>query len=97
MLIFARRLFSMIVLACGLCSPVFADQGIDALRAKADQGDATAQVSLAQFYYEGDGVPRDHAEAVKWLRKAADQGNVTAQADLARRRQESKRLLLMPQ
>jgi TPR repeat protein len=27
-------------------------------------------------------VPKDYAEAAKWLRKSADQGNPTAQCDL---------------
>ena len=32
----------------------------------------------------GEGVPRDHAEAVRWFRKAADQGDATAQGDLGK-------------
>jgi TPR repeat protein len=31
------------------------------------------------MYANGEGVPRDFAEAMKWLRKAADQGDVSAQ------------------
>src|SRR5208283_3265817 len=31
------------------------------------------------MYQEGKGVPRDYAEAVRWLRKAADQGDAKAQ------------------
>ncbi|MBR6435151.1 MAG: SEL1-like repeat protein, partial [Thermoguttaceae bacterium] len=34
-------------------------------------------------YYEGDGVPKDYAEAVKWFRKAAELGNAKAQYSLA--------------
>jgi TPR repeat protein len=29
-------------------------------------------------YYEGDGVPQDYAEAMKWFRKASDQGSSAA-------------------
>ena len=34
------------------------------------------------MYAEGQGVPQDYAEAVKWFRLAADQGNATAQYNL---------------
>jgi hypothetical protein len=57
MLIFARCLVSIIVLACGLCVPAFADtpsaESIDALRAKADHGNAEAQLKLGGMYHEG--------------------------------------------
>jgi uncharacterized protein len=48
----------------------------------ADQGHARAQADLGLMYYEGDGVPPDSAEAMKWWRMAADQGNAKAQACL---------------
>jgi TPR repeat protein len=79
-------LLLFLILACGLCSPSFADtppaKGIDAIRAKADQGNAEAQLKLGIMYYQGEGVSPDHAEAAKWLRKAADQGNAEAQLKL---------------
>jgi TPR repeat protein len=34
------------------------------------------------MYAKGQGVPQDHAEAVKWFRKAADQGVAQAQSYL---------------
>jgi hypothetical protein len=34
------------------------------------------------MYVEGQGVPVDNREAVKWLNKAAEQGGVLAQAEL---------------
>jgi hypothetical protein len=34
------------------------------------------------MYANGDGVPKDSAEAVKWYRKAAEQGNAVAQNNL---------------
>jgi S1-C subfamily serine protease len=35
------------------------------------------------MYADGDGVPKNSAEAVKWYRKAADQGNANARHNLA--------------
>ena len=35
---------------------------------------AQAQYNLGYMYHNGQGVPQDYAEAVKWYRKAADQG-----------------------
>ena len=41
-----------------------------------------AQYSLGLMYDEGQGVPQDYAEAVKWYRKAAEQGHARAQNNL---------------
>lgn len=49
------------------------------LRAKAQRGDAEAQLNLGLRLSEGSGVSRDEAEAVQWYRKAADGGNTMAQ------------------
>src|SRR5689334_23216809 len=43
---------------------------IEAIRKAAENGDATAQCGLGSCYLNGDGVPKDQAEAVKWFRKA---------------------------
>jgi len=51
-------------------------------RPLADQGNASAQISLGLMYDNGHGVPQDYAEAVKWYRKAADRGNAAAQFTL---------------
>jgi TPR repeat protein len=51
----------------------------EAVKARANKGDAEAQLSLASHYANGTGVARDPAKAVKWLRKAADQGSARAQ------------------
>lgn len=51
----------------------------DQLRKAAIQGDAVAQCKLGAAYYDGDGVAKDAAEAVKWYRKSAEQGNALAQ------------------
>ena len=34
------------------------------------------------MYYNGEGIPENDAEAVKWYRKAADQGYAKAQYNL---------------
>ena len=51
-------------------------------KAKAEKGDAEAQVNLGLMYANGSGVVKDEAEAVKWYRKAADQGDEDAQFNL---------------
>ena len=69
-------LFFVVVTAAGFAqsADVFA-----ATKKKAEAGDAEAQSNLGTMYILGEVVPRDTAEAVKWLRKAADQGNARAQ------------------
>ncbi len=51
-------------------------------RSAAGQGDAGAQFNLGRMYYNGEGVPQDHAEAVRWYRRAAGQGHADAQHNL---------------
>ncbi|MGA3283972.1 MAG: tetratricopeptide repeat-containing serine protease family protein [Verrucomicrobiota bacterium] len=53
------------------------------LKAKAEKGDAIAEYKLGYRYCVGQGLPKDFAEAAKWLRKAAEQGIAVAQYDLA--------------
>ena len=50
-----------------------------AYRLAADQGTAAAQFDLGVRYRDGQGVPRDDAEAIRWFRLAADQGDGHAQ------------------
>ncbi len=52
-------------------------------RPLAEQGNASAQVSLGAMYYGGQGVTRDDREAAKWYRRAAEQGQRDAQFRLA--------------
>ena len=49
---------------------------------QAEQGHANAQFNLGLMYSNGEGVPEDDAEAVKWYRKAAEQGYANAQFNL---------------
>ena len=63
--------------------PVFAEQALADLRARAEQGDADAQYTLALRYDYGEGVPQDYAEAVRWCRLAPGQGDAVAKGTTA--------------
>ncbi len=52
------------------------------LRRLAERGDAEAQWQMGVRYYDGDGVPHDDAQAMKWFELAAEQGHVNAQSRL---------------
>jgi TPR repeat protein len=52
--------------------------------ARAEKGDAVAQLLLGLRYYCGDGVAMDDTEAAKWWRKAAEQNLAVAQFCLGR-------------
>jgi TPR repeat protein len=55
------------------------DSALARQRDAAAQGDPAAQTALGMRYHNGDGVPQNYAEAIKWYRKAADQGDTDAQ------------------
>ena len=57
----------------------------DDRKALAELGFADAQYNLARMYANGEGVPENDSEAVKWYRKAADQGLAEAQFNLGLR------------
>ena len=48
----------------------------------AEGGDTDAQYNLGIMYDEGQGVPQDYQEAVKWMTLAANQGKAEAQKNL---------------
>jgi TPR repeat protein len=48
----------------------------------AKKGNANVQYLLGVMYRDGQGVPRDHKTAVKWLKLAAEQGDANAQLNL---------------
>ena len=52
-------------------------------RPLAEQGDASAQVTLGSMYQHGEGVTQDYVEAVNWFRLAAEQGYAAAHHQLA--------------
>ncbi|HYU45589.1 MAG TPA: GAF domain-containing protein [Terriglobales bacterium] len=54
----------------------------EALRKRADAGEADAQWRMGARYHEGDGVRQDDTQAVQWFLRAAQQGHVGAQATL---------------
>jgi len=54
-----------------------------AVMAKANAGDAAAQVKVADTYAAGKDSKPDYKQAAAWYRKAADQGNVGAEVHLA--------------
>lgn len=64
-------------LLCVVQSTIVQAQITDAERAllqnSAEQGDGFAQALLGLMYAQGDGVPRDSAEAAKWFQKAIDE------------------------
>jgi TPR repeat protein len=58
--------------------------GIDpALLAKANAGDAAAQVLLGESCAAGKGVARDLKQAAEWYKKAAEKGDLAAELHLA--------------
>ena len=70
------------VLIFGLMSlPLMGEEDgkLSALQTKATQGDVRAQVLLGNYFYFGDGVPKNEKEAVKWFCAAASKNNPEAQ------------------
>jgi len=56
---------------------------IETLRKAAEQGDANAQYDFGVLHANGKGgLPKNHAESLKWFRKAAEQGHARAQYGL---------------
>ena len=73
-----RTLLVFVLLgAAGFAADNFAET-----KKKAEAGDAKAQYNLGHMYNAGEDMPKDTAEAVKWLRLAADQGFDKAQSSL---------------
>lgn len=56
---------------------------IEALRAAAEGGNASAQFELGARHAGGEGVPQDWAAALAWFRRAAEAGIGAAQHNLA--------------
>ena len=52
------------------------------LQKSAERGDPDAQWQMAIRYHDGEGVPQDDTEAMKWFERAAEQGHVDAQSHL---------------
>ena len=77
---------STIVLLSMFVLPIFGQddppEKLLELLEKAAQGHAAAQSKLGVMYTNGQGVPQDDGEAVKWFRAAAEQGHAGAQSNL---------------
>ena len=77
------RIATAVIVVGGLAVMVLSAQDdLDTVRQAAEQGDATAQFNLGLMYANGEGVPEDDAEAVRWYRMAAEQGLAIAQFNL---------------
>ena len=76
-----NKLASAILLLC-LSATANAQSEFDEAKLLAEQGDAEAQLNLGIRYANGEGVPEDDVEAVKWYRLAAKQGLARAQSYL---------------
>ena len=77
------RTATAVIVAGGLAVMVLSAQDdLDTVRQAADQGDAEAQYNLGVIYNNGEGVPKDDAEAVRWFQLAAEQGYAKAQFEL---------------
>jgi TPR repeat protein len=72
---------------CFLAATVSAgaqSQGLDQVElAKANGGDAIAQIAIGESYLAGNGVARDCKIAGDWFRKAAQSGNIAGELRLA--------------
>ena len=79
-----RLKFMMLVASFALATALVSAQTaeFDALRHKAEAGDAKAQFDLADAYSEGKGVAKDSAKGMEWLKRSALQGYAGAQVVL---------------
>ena len=64
-------------------TPLLTAADIEAIQAKAQQGNPQAQAQLGRFSENQAGRADRYAEAAKWFRQAAEQGNAEGQAGLA--------------
>ena len=68
--------------ACAETPEPAQDDSIEAVRTRAEAGDAGAKANLGVRYDFGLGVPEDDVEAMAWYRQAAKQGDASAQYSL---------------
>jgi len=57
---------------------------------KAEQGDVDSQFHVGVMYDNGQGVPQDYQEAIRWYLAAAEQGDAGAQNSLGVRYQRGQ-------
>lgn len=56
---------------------------LEELKTKAENQDPAALYELGSRYFNGEGVSKDYAEAMRWVRLAAEQGHSEAQYHIA--------------
>lgn len=85
------KIFLMLCLLLGTISvraapslpvPPELPQNLRELKARAEAGDANAQLNMGGIYFKGQQVNRDYTEGEKWFRRAAQQGQAQAQYNL---------------
>ena len=74
--------FAAVLVAATAVVGTAQQESIEELRARAEQGEASAQYNIGVRYDNGRGVPENDPEAVRWWRLAADQGDAGAQSNL---------------
>ncbi|MDG4594290.1 MAG: SEL1-like repeat protein [Candidatus Contendobacter sp.] len=82
--VFLGRMLFVVILSWAACfvsggAGAAAQVDVQAVRQKAEQGDAAAQFNLGLMYANGKGVKQDYAQARQWFQKAAEQGDAAAQ------------------
>ena len=76
---FNQEIRTEVILKLGLISK----KDFNEIKAKAEAGNAEAQLQLAKMYGEGRGIRQDLNEFMNWIRKSAEQKNPKAQFQLA--------------
>ena len=82
-----KRLLLILVVLFGAHTVAVAsdlDFSFAAYKKRAEAGDIRAQRILGLMYEEGDGVPQDYQQAVRWYTKAAEARDMQAQYNLGR-------------
>lgn len=78
------QLVAVIVLGAAAGGTAAQNGGVDAaLLAKANAGDAAAEVQVGERYAEGIDVTQDYQQAAAWYDRAAKQGNIAGELHLA--------------
>ena len=77
-----KKVLSALLLTCAFVLPALGDFAFEMTKRLAESGNPNAQFKLGVMYANGEGVPENDAEAVKWFRLAADQGDTGAQSNL---------------
>jgi len=77
-----KQTFLQLLLVLGLCPTlpaIAASNGeFDALLRQAEDGSVEAQYEVGRLYYNGEGIPQDRGEALKWFLKAGEQQHAQA-------------------